>query len=200
MTQADYQQKKDRERNKYARRDIKVIDDAILSNDDTKMRDVHLEMDAKYQAAIDKWGEGMYGYVNEFGFNMEFVCGDSLIDNLNKMKYKIQAYGEGRNLKETSSTGNINIDVSSNSESKASSSIDIAATFNLAKEKLYDLTALSDTEIQDLQEQLDELQAIANSDEKQRDKWKKAIPIFKYVLDKGIDVAKIILPLVTNLS
>ena len=200
MTQADYRQKKDRERNKYARRDIKVIDEAILSNDNTKMRDVHLEMDAKYQAAIDKWGEGMYGYNNEFGFNMEFVYGDYLIDNLKKMKYKIQAYGEGRNLKEISPAGNISIDVSSNSESNASSSVDIAVTFNLAKEKLYDLTALSEAEIQDLQEQLNELQTIANSDEKQRDKWKKAAPIFKYVLDKGIDVAKIVLPLITQLN
>lgn len=196
LTMADIEEKNRRDRKRQAKGDIKIIDEALESNNEEKLREIHSYMDGKYQAAITDWGLSLYGFSPEYGLIPDSLGIESLSDNLKKMKAKIEAYGEGKNIK---SNGHSSININAISESRSEAAINVAVSFSNAKEMISDLTALSDDQVEALQEKIDELQGIVESDDKRREKWKKAAPIFKYMIDKGIDVAKIVLPLVTSM-
>ena len=196
LTMADIEEKSRRDREKRAKRDIKIIDEALESNDEKNLRETHSYMDGKYQAAIIDWGLSLYGFSPEYGLIADSLGVESISDNLKKMRAKIESYGEGNNIRDNNHSS-ISVNAISGSQSEAT--INVAVTFSNAKEMISDLTTLTDDQVEDLQEKIDELQEIVESDNKKREKWKKAAPIFKYIIDKGIDVAKIVLPLVANM-
>ena len=85
-----------------------------------------------------------------------------------------------------------------NNNNVINNQIDINIAIDEAKERIEDLTALSKDQIDEINSKLEELRKIADSKDKKATKWEKAKPIFKYIIDKGLDVAKIVLPLIMN--
>ena len=199
MTEIKNKERRDRE--KQARADIKRIDEALDSNNKDVLSEVHSYIDCKYQVAIIDWGLGLYGYSPEYGLVVDDSTGvDSLSENLKKMKAKIEAYGEGKNVRNNERSSTINdISVNAISRSRSDVTIDLVLSFNNAKDMISDLTTLTDEQVNELHEKINELESIAESDDKKREKWKRAAPLFQYMIDKGIDVAKIVFPLIMNL-
>ena len=197
---ADIKNKERRDREKQSRADIKRIDDALASNNELIIMEVHSYIDCKYQVAIIDWGMSLYGYSPEYGLLTDSLGTDALIENLKKMKAKVEAYGEGKNVRNTEYPSTINdISVNAVSRSQSEATIDVVISFNEAKDMISELTTLTDEQVKELQEKIDELEIITESDNKRREKWEKAAPIFKYMVDKGIDIAKIVFPLITNM-
>lgn len=197
---AEIKNKERRDREKQARADIKKIDEALASNNEELLSEVHSHMDCKYQAAIIDWGMSLYGYSPEYGLLADSFGTESLSANLKKMKAKIEAYGEGKNVRNNERSSTINdISVNAISKSQSDATIDMVLSFNNARDMISDLTTLTDEQVSDLQEKIDELESIVESDDKKREKWKKAAPLFKYMIDKGVDIAKIVFPLVMNM-
>lgn len=197
LTKADIEAKEMKNRKRMATKDIQEIEDALKGQETDVLIRVHKRMDGKYQSAISDWGKSMYGYYSELGFSYDVISVDSIVENLEMMKAKIEAFGEGINAKTLKGYDrSINIDVLAHSESAIHNEIKMEAIFQNLKEQIHDLTALSKDQVAEINEKLDILESILLSEEKKRTKWEKAQPIFKYIIDKGLDVAKLILPLI----
>jgi len=69
--------------------DIKKAE-SLLENakSDEELTDLHRELDAKYQACFDNWGDGMYGYIPNVGFHYEMI---SEKHNISMMLGKMKA-------------------------------------------------------------------------------------------------------------
>ena len=68
-------------------------------------------------------------------------------------------------------------------------------TFSEARAKVENMTSLNEDEIQEILGKIDALEKIASSGDRKTKKWDNAKEIIKWVAEKGIDVAKIVIPL-----
>lgn len=197
VPEEDIEQKKYRDRKRELRKDIVIIQGVIKSDDKEDLIEVHRELDGKYGPYIQSWGIGMYNYIPEIGFDYEFASTSALIHNLKLMKAKL----EGSMLFQENSAKMNNspkVITTINNNNVINNQIDINIAIDEAKERIEDLTALSKDQIDEINSKLEELRKIADSKDKKATKWEKAKPIFKYIIDKGLDVAKIVLPLIMN--
>lgn len=173
--------------------DIKVITDILKRSvhEEKYMHDVLLEMDGKYQACIDKWDHGYYSYSNSGGFDYS-MCEEAMLSNLSLICHKLQAYKYRVNeIKEHPET---KIDL------KIANSVDIKISLKETREKIEDMTALSNWEIKEIKEKIDVIETILNSDDVKNKKWEKLGPILKWVADKGVDVGVQLIPLFIGVS
>ena len=197
VPEEDIEQKKYRDRKREVRMDISKIQEIIADPDDReKLIELHRDLDGKYGAYIQNWGIGMYNYSPDFGFDYDFAGASSLIHNLKLMKAKI----EGSMLFQDSSVKTVNSpNVITNINNTVNTQVNIDIAIDEAMEKIEELTALSKEQINEINGKLDELKKIVDSKDKKTTKWEKAKPIFKYIIDKGLDVAKIVLPLIQKI-
>ena len=158
---------------------------------------MHRELDGKYGAYVPSWGIGMYNYNPDIGFDYEFIDASTLIHNLKLMKAKIEgAMLFQENPAKMSNSPNVITNINNNNV--INNQIDINIAIDVAKQRIQDLTALSKEQIDEINSKLEDFRKIADSKDKKTTKWEKAKPIFKYIIDKGLDVAKIVLPLIIN--
>ena len=73
-------------------------------------------------------------------------------------------------------------------------------SFSEVKNKVENMTSLSDSEIDEILSKINELEEIINSSERKSKKWSRATNIIKWVADKGIDVGMALLPLILKLG
>ena len=73
-------------------------------------------------------------------------------------------------------------------------------SFSEVKNKVENMTSLTDSEIEEILSKITELKDIVNSSERKSKKWSKATDIIKWVADKGIDVGLTLLPLILKLG
>lgn len=92
--------------------------------------------------------------------------------------------------------GNITINNTNTNENH--NSIDMS--FNMAREMINSMTALTNEEIEEIQKQINELEEIVSSKDSKSKKWSKARDVIKWVADKGVDVGIALLPLVLKIS
>lgn len=92
--------------------------------------------------------------------------------------------------------GNITINNTNNNENH--NSIDMS--FNMARETINSMTALTNEEIEEIQKRINELEEIVSSKDSKSKKWSKAKEVIKWVADKGVDVGIALLPLVLKIS
>lgn len=197
VPEEDIEQKKYRDRKKEVRKDTATIQGVITSDDEEVLIEVHREIDGKYGAYIQNWAIGMYNYIPDIGFDYEFTSTSALIHNLKLMKAKI----EGSILFQENSakmSNSPNVITTINNNNVINNQIDINIAIDEAKERIEDLTALPKEQIDEINSKLEELRKIVDSKDKKTTKWEKAKPIFKYIIDKGLDVAKIVLPLINK--
>ena len=71
ITEAQYKLAKDQAREKAVKADKKRIDEALSSNDETKLKATHMDIDGKYGAYVLDWGKSMYAYGTDLGFDYE---------------------------------------------------------------------------------------------------------------------------------
>lgn len=192
-----YEASLQKEMEREVRKDIQRIEN-VDKTDEKALEELHRYLDGKYQGCIAEWGKSMWNYSKDNGFDYYFMGIDALIDNLNQMKPKLEAYALGWNASKKSSptrsvaTPNVNVTV--NNE------ININITFEQARKKVQDMTSLTDEQTQEILDKITELEEIINSTDKKKAKWEKAKSVFVWLADKSFDVGMTLLPLLLKLG
>lgn len=191
--EASLQKEKERE----VRKDIQKIEN-VDKTDEKALEELHRYLDGKYQGCIAEWGKSMWCYSKDNGFDYYFMGVDSLIDNLNQMKPKLEAYALGWNASKRSSpsrsTTAPNVNVTVNNE------ININITFEQAREKVQEMTSLTDEETQEILDKITEIEATFKENSSIKSKWEKVKPILMWLADKSFDVGMTLLPLLLKLQ
>lgn len=92
ISKEEYERSRKRELAQSVLADMDRIGKAVGSGNRNEMESLHIELDGSYQACISGWGNSMYGYNKDLGFNYELIGNDSVIHNLNTMKGKLRGY------------------------------------------------------------------------------------------------------------
>ena len=196
-TKAQLEAARKHKQEKTVRTDIHRIEEVISSNDYNQVLALHRDLDGKYQYCIADWGKGLWGYNREFGFDYNGLDLDSLRENLVMMKPKLQAFMHGWNAANQSAGVAVNVpDVNVT----VNNTVTINLTFEEARAKIEDMTALSREQTDEILERIDELEKISKEVASRKKKWEKVKPIISFALDKGADVAIAILSLVMQMN
>lgn len=76
----------------------------------------------------------------------------------------------------------------------------VTVTFDSVRKNIEDMTSLSEEEVQEIQNKIDEIEEIVISKENKRKKWSKAKEIIKWIANKGVDVGITVLPLLLKIG
>lgn len=197
ISEAEYKRGKDHDREKAIKRDKQKIEEALITNDEEKMRSIHMEIDAKYGAYVPDWHKGMFGYFENLGFDHSALSMSSLTNNLCLMKSKLEGYALGLEKptqKVYSPSNSVNVNVSNANE------INITVSFEEARKQIEDMTSLTDKETEEILAKIAELEEIINNKDKKKTKWEKAKSVLVWLADKSFDVGMTILPLLLQVQ
>lgn len=174
------------------REDIKKAETLLSEkNDDDDFISLHKELDSKYQSCFDNWGDGMYGYNPDFGFHYEMISAKHNIEIMAGKMKALLAQGASFNKKS---------DININSHLSNSVDVNISITFDSAREKIENMTALSEMQIKEIIDKINDIQKIVESTESKHKKWNKLRDIMKWIADKGVDVGIALLPLLLKID
>ena len=140
----------------------------------------------------------MWNYSKDNGFDYYLIGNDAMIDNLNQMKPKLEAYALGWNMSKKSSpsssitTPNVNVTV--NNE------INISITFEQVREKIEDMTSLTDEQTKEALDKVSEIESVVKGEGSKKTKWEKIKPFLTWLADKSFDLAMTILPLLLQVQ
>lgn len=182
------------------KQDIEKIEKVLIEKNEDEMLKLHRSLDGKYQNSISNWGYSMYGYIEGHGFEPDFLDSKSLENNLELMKAKLEGLLLNLSRMMPKTTANMNLILQNNNENNNNAIVNLTMSFEEAKAKIEDMTALSQTETDEIIERIDELEQISQEDISKKKKWEKVKPIIVFALDKGMDVAITILSLVLQLK
>ena len=73
-------------------------------------------------------------------------------------------------------------------------------SFQDAKQEIENMSALTDDEIEEILQKINQLEGVVNSSDRKSKKWENAKGIIKWVADKSFDIAKVIIPLVLKME
>lgn len=196
-TKAEIEQSERHKQRRDIESDIKSIKTVLTESTDENVMDLHVFLDGKYSAYVPNWNNSMYGYVPDYGFNYELIGRESLIHNLKLMSAKLVGFQQGYDTpghKSYSSSNNVSVNVSNNNE------ISISVSFEDARQKISDMSSLTDEETQNILSKISELEEIINSKEKKKTKWEKAKSLLVWLADKSFDVGMTLLPLLLKIQ
>lgn len=174
--------------------DIKRIEesDSLLSEEQFKL---HRELDGRYQACIKDWYMGLWGAnANGTLFNYNTIRShpSSVQGNLDMMKAKLETFKYQMNAISLPKPPETNITVNN--------TVNISLSFEEARQKIEDMTALNREQTDEILSKIDELEKISKENISRKSKWEKVKPIISFALDKGADVAIAILSLVMQMK
>lgn len=152
---------------------------------------------ARYHPYIPKLSDGLYNYIQSCGF-YDDVSGESLFHNLeqvyNKMlSFKALGYPSLQNSIPQSAPM---VQIMNTNENK----VNINISFSDVRREIEDMSALPDTEIEEIMNKINELEKIVKSPDRKSKKWENAKSIVKWIADKGVDVGIALLPLLLQIK
>ncbi len=158
---------------------------------------LYKDVTAKYHPYIPKLSDGLYQYIQSCAF-YDDVSGKTLFHNLkqvyNKMlSFKALGYPS---LKEAIPQSVPMVQITNTNENK----VDINISFSDVRKEIENMSALSDAEIEEILNKINELEKIVQSSDRKSKKWEKAKGIVKWVADKGVDVGIALLPLLLQIK
>lgn len=180
--------------------DIEQIKSALENqsmNEDEKQQ-LYLSITAKYHPYVPQLGTGLYQYFAEQGFYGE-VTEDSLEYNLRQIYSKLITFRSLNYPGLGSAITNAPNTVVTITNTNQNQNI-MTVTFDAVREKVDNMTSLSDADIAEIQKRIDEIEEIVNSKESKSKKWSKAKEIIKWIADKGVDVGIALLPLLLKIG
>lgn len=152
---------------------------------------------AKYHAYIPKLSDGLYEYMQAYGM-YEDVTGESLFHNLDQIYNKMIAFRAlgYPTLKDSTSQNAPMVQITNTNQNR----VDINVSFNDVRREIENMSALPDTEIEEILNKINELEKIVKSSERKSKKWENAKSIVKWIADKGVDVGIALLPLLLQIK
>ena len=175
--------------------DIDELDRIIKSENETEMKEEYNKLIARYSKVIPDFCNSMDGYdiKHEYFFD---VSGESLKKNLKSIYEKMNT---------CSNLNFVNIKYKDNKEgplfqitNNNQNSMEVNLTFEQLKEKVENITSISDKEIDVILEKINEIENICKSNERKTKKWEKVKKIITWLMDKGVDVAIQLIPSIIN--
>lgn len=159
---------------------------------------LYKDVTAKYHAHVPKLGDGLYKYTESLGFYDE-VSGESLFHNLrqiyNKMlSFKALDYPSLHDA--TPPNAAPMVQITNTNENK----INVNISFNEVRKQIENMSALPDTEINEILGRIDELERIIQSSDRKSKKWENAKNIIKWIAEKGVDVGIALIPLLLQIK
>lgn len=77
--------------------------------------------------------------------------------------------------------------------------IDINISFDEARQTVENMSALTDSEIEEILHKINDLEKIVQSKDRKSKKWENSKEIIKWIADKGVDVGIALLPLLLQI-
>lgn len=182
--------------------DLKSLKEAIsdCNNENTPeiaKTQLYKEVTAKYHSYIPQFSDGLYGY-NEGYIMYDELVGDELFHDLKQIYNKMTVFKSlgYSSLKDTSSQSGPMVQITNTNENR----VDINISFSSVRKEIENMSALPDTEIEEILNKIDELEKIVKSSERKSKKWENAKSIIKWIADKGVDVGIALLPLLLQIK
>lgn len=189
------------------KRDIKndIIEiEQLINNEQATIEDLkklHIKIDGKYQSKIENWGKSMYNWNDEYGFDYNFAGKESIKENLYTMKNKLEGYLQDYDLKLVGLMNNskplvYNYNKNENiNTNKISAMIDFQNIYN----SINNMESLTTEETEEALKRVKELEVIFNSKDSRKKKWEKAKKVVAWLLDKSVDIAIQVLPILLEI-
>lgn len=174
--------------------DIKRIEESYSLSPEDRLK-LHRELDGRYQACIKDWYNGLWctsSVDSTIYYNQLQRSSQSVQGNLEIMKAKLETYSYGMNAISLPKPAETNITVNN--------TVNISLSFEEARQKIEDMTALNREQTDEILSKIDELEKISKENISRKSKWEKVKPIISFALDKGADVAIAILSLVMQMK
>lgn len=156
---------------------------------------LHRELDGRYQACIKDWYKGLWGFspsINSIHYSAIEDSQSCVQENLEMIKEKLGTYKYQMNAISLPKPSETNITVNN--------TVNISLSFQEAKQKIEDMTALNREQTDEILAKIDELEKISKENISRKSKWEKVKPIIAFALDKGADVAIAILSLILQMK
>lgn len=177
--------------------DIARIDQAVQSGTNAERLELFREIDGKYQSCVMNWYNSMWETSKEgkYIFYWELKGRpEEVTDNLKYAKAKLQTYRFQMNAVAVPQQPQTNISVTNTNQ------VNIGITFEEARQRIDDMTALDNDQANELKNTISELEAISKEKSSRRAKWEKVKPIIAGVLKFGADAALIVLQAVLQMK
>lgn len=192
--------------------DIENLKDALSDITNTKTLEyakleLYKELTAKYHSYVPNFCDGLYNYFPNSAF-YDVVEGESLRHNLCQIYNKLLAFRatDYPSLIFMSEQQNSNIVLNNNYSSQNTinnsneNNNTICISFDQVRQQIKNMSSLPDTEIEDIQHKINEIQQIIQSSDCKSKKWENAKGIIKWIADKGVDVGISLLPLLLQIK
>lgn len=163
------------------------------------------ELIAKYRGEIDHIEHDLdYGdYDMEYGgYDRSPYYTENIVHIKGKLEVLLAKIRDEKNKPQTqpyivnTNTNTNSSDNYNNLSNTNNNTIDIKVLFEDARNKIEDDTSLSDAEVEEILDKINELEELHKSDERPRGKWAKSKEVMTWLYDKGAKVASTILPLI----
>ena len=168
--------------------DIEVCETELKSGNKQSRNVLHTRLISKYGKIIDGFQEGLLSLFYD-------DSGSYVQQNIETIRQKLILFKamDYQNVYAESDSG-----ITVNNTNQMTANINI--TFSEAKANVENMSALSNAEIEEIVEKINELENIVNSTERKTKKWDKAKGIINWIATKGVDVAMTIIPLLMKLG
>ena len=159
---------------------------------------LYKDVTARYHPYVPKLSDGLYEYVQNCAF-YDDVSGEALFHNLKQIYNKLLSFKAlgYPSLKEAIPHSTMPmVQITNTNENK----IDISISFSDVRKEIEHMSALPDTEIEEILSKINELEGIVKSSDRKSKKWENAKGIIKWISDKGVDVGIALLPLLLQIK
>ena len=173
----------------------KAIDETLARGTSQDCINLHMRIDSRYQACIKDWYSGFAATSNQMDRVLYWKLNehpDYARHNLAMMRGKLESYCFAVNAVDTPVPNTTEVNVTTN--------LTLHLTFEEARQKIEDMTALNQEQTEEVIEKIDELEEISKEDTSRKKKWEKVKPILIFALDKGADIATAIMALVLQMK
>ena len=170
--------------------DIAIGKEIIEKHDVRAGKEIHRRLKSKYNAIISGFNGGLHDLFYD-------DKGERCLENIKTMIEKLELFKavEYVNIYSQDASG-----ITINNNNTNSNSVEMNMSFEMARETVENMTALPDSEVEEILLKIQEVENIVKSDERKTKKWENAKSIIKWIADKGIDVGKVLLPLVLQIQ
>ncbi len=177
--------------------DIQISTEIINNKKTSECEDFHMRLLSKYSPIISGFGDNLYSIY----YDSDFTATLSNIETMRDKLILFKAAGfEDWGQKNDPNGRTSQISITNNNANTNTNSISVTISFEEVRRNIENMSALPDTEIEEILSKINDLEIIVSSEDRKSKKWEKAKGIIRWVADKGVDVGIALLPLLLQIK